>query len=269
MPPKGGGDSDVDDGNSDVEERPSDFDERMNVECNLESDEKQECPQNSTKSSSKRRKIRHWEKQKLSCDSNAAVVLNEHSPNLSDSCYKYKWSPVDMFRRLFDIDFLGFITTETNNYALQRGDARFHVTESEMYKFLGILLVSGYVKVPSKRNYWEATEDTYNMLIANAMPRNRFDLILKYLHFNDNMRNDGFDKLYKIRPLIDHMNSKFLEMGAPLGTHFSIDEAMEPYYGRNSMKQFVRGKPIRFGFKFWCLCTHDGYLIKFIPYQGK
>lgn len=51
-------------------------------------------------------------------------------------------------------------------------------------------------------------------------------------------------------------------------SHFSLDEAMEPYYGRHSMKQFIRGKPIRFDFKFWCLTTSDGYLIKFEPYLG-
>nr|CAI5857883.1 unnamed protein product [Callosobruchus analis] len=43
---------------------------------------------------------------------------------------------------------------------------------------------------------------------------------------------------------------------------------MEPYYGRHHMKQFIKGKPIRFGFRFWCLCTFDGYLVKFDVYTG-
>ncbi|CAI6371246.1 unnamed protein product [Macrosiphum euphorbiae] len=29
----------------------------------------------------------------------------------------------------------------------------------------------------------------------------------------------------------------------------SIDESMVPYFGRHGCKQFIRGKPIRFGFK--------------------
>ncbi|XP_055623568.1 piggyBac transposable element-derived protein 3-like [Toxorhynchites rutilus septentrionalis] len=107
------------------------------------------------------------------------------------------------------------------------------------------------------------------MLIATAIPRNKFEQIMKYLHFNDNLLNDGSGKLFKVQPLIEHANDKILKMGQPLGKHFSIDEAMEPYYGRNSIKQFIRGKPIRFGYKFWCLCTHDGCFIKFIPYEGK
>ena len=41
------------------------------------------------------------------------------------------------------------------------------------------------------------------------------------------------------------------------------------YYGRYRCKQFLRGKPIRFGFKIWCGTTPVGYLIWFDPYQGK
>ena len=35
------------------------------------------------------------------------------------------------------------------------------------------------------------------------------------------------------------------------------------------MKQAIRNKPIRFGFKAWCLATPAGYLITFDFYQGK
>ncbi|XP_049314451.1 piggyBac transposable element-derived protein 3-like [Bactrocera dorsalis] len=31
---------------------------------------------------------------------------------------------------------------------------------------------------------------------------------------------------------------------------------------------FIKGKPIRFGFKYWDLCSSDGYLYSFIPYSG-
>jgi len=34
------------------------------------------------------------------------------------------------------------------------------------------------------------------------------------------------------------------------GTALSIDEMMVKSYARTSMKQFIRGKPIRFGLKF-------------------
>ena len=47
-----------------------------------------------------------------------------------------------------------------------------------------------------------------------------------------------------------------------------MDEAVEPYYGHHAMKQFIRAKPIRYGFKFWYLTSPEGYMIKFEPYTG-
>lgn len=65
------------------------------------------------------------------------------------------------------------------------------------------------------------------------------------------MNIDLNDKIYKVKPLIKHLNNKFCECIKPLGEYFAINEAMEPYYRHHSMKQFIRGKPIRYNFKFW------------------
>lgn len=43
---------------------------------------------------------------------------------------------------------------------------------------------------------------------------------------------------------------------------------MVKYFGKHSCKQFIRGKPIRFGYKIWCVNTPDGYLVNFDFYQG-
>ena len=43
---------------------------------------------------------------------------------------------------------------------------------------------------------------------------------------------------------------------------------MIPYYGKHGTKQFIRGKPIRFGFKLWCLTSTEGYLFHAEPYCG-
>ncbi|RZB41560.1 DDE Tnp 1 7 domain containing protein, partial [Asbolus verrucosus] len=44
---------------------------------------------------------------------------------------------------------------------------------------------------------------------------------------------------------------------------------MMSYFSRHSVKQFIRGKPIRYGYKMWCLCEPNGYLIQYMLYQGK
>ena len=54
----------------------------------------------------------------------------------------------------------------------------------------------------------------------------------------------------------------------PVSQNLSVDEAMIPYFGRHGAKQFLRLKPVRFGYKIWCVCTPNGYLVNFEPYQG-
>jgi hypothetical protein len=52
-------------------------------------------------------------------------------------------------------------------------------------------------------------------------------------------------------------------------TYFSIDESTVPYFVRHGCKQYIRGKTIQFGYKFWCGATRLGYISWFQPYQGK
>ena len=49
----------------------------------------------------------------------------------------------------------------------------------------------------------------------------------------------------------------------------AVDEMMAKFFERTILKQFIKGKPIRFGLKFWGLCTPDGYLLDLDLYCGK
>lgn len=44
---------------------------------------------------------------------------------------------------------------------------------------------------------------------------------------------------------------------------------MAKYYGKCILKQFIKGKPIRFGIKLWALCSANGYLFHCEIYCGK
>ena len=44
---------------------------------------------------------------------------------------------------------------------------------------------------------------------------------------------------------------------------------MVPYHGRHTAKMFIRNKPVRFGFKVWCMASACGYLFAFDCYTGK
>nr|CAD7416104.1 unnamed protein product [Timema cristinae] len=84
---------------------------------------------------------------------------------------------------------------------------------------------------------------THNEAVSKAMSRNTFEDILKYLHVCDNLTLDENDKLDKVRPLWLLLNKSC--HGA----------------------KHIDGKPIRFGYKVWCLCSHLGYLVQGEPSQ--
>ena len=92
--------------------------------------------------------------------------------------------------------------------------------------------------------YWETKPDANCFLVSKSMSRNRFEKIHQYLHFNDNMNIDPKDKIFKVRPILDHFNKKFGAFFMPLCNTYSLDEAIEPYYGHHSMKQFIRGNQL-------------------------
>nr|CAH7751988.1 unnamed protein product [Callosobruchus chinensis] len=64
------------------------------------------------------------------------------------------------------------------------------------------------------------------------MSRNRFRHIMQNIHCCDNQNLNQEDRFSKIRPLIDILNNKFLDL-APLEEHHCVDESMIPYYGRH------------------------------------
>lgn len=70
-----------------------------------------------------------------------------------------------------------------------------------------------------------------------------------------------------MRGFYDLMNKKFMQFGV-FAAELSIDEQMVPYFGRHSSKMYIRSKPIRFGYKLWCLCSASGYLFTCFPYSG-
>ncbi|XP_035219291.1 piggyBac transposable element-derived protein 3-like [Stegodyphus dumicola] len=50
----------------------------------------------------------------------------------------------------------------------------------------------------------------------------------------------------------------------------SIDEQMIRYSGHHYLKQFIRGKPVQFGFKQWAICgSQTGYFYHTQAYEGK
>lgn len=72
-----------------------------------------------------------------------------------------------------------------------------------------------------------------------------------------------------MRPIFDNLNKNNTMWFSEEEEKFSVDEVMIPYFGRHSSKQYIHGKPIRYGFKVWALCTSDGAGVWYEPYCGR
>lgn len=203
---------------------------------------------------------------KWHCGGNNTVPLARF-PDSDFSRYQ-DFSAVELFELFFDETLFDHIVVEIRKYALYKNVPDPNITKSELKCFIGILIISGYNTVPSFKLYWDTGVDTRNELIHGAMRRNRLKKIISLMHFEDMKNFSTTDKLWKLRPLLDQLNKKFMENFVPI-QHLNYDESMIAYYGRHGCKQFIRGKPIRFGFKAWCLNTFNGYLVNFEIYQGR
>ncbi|CAG4968921.1 unnamed protein product [Parnassius apollo] len=117
--------------------------------------------------------------------------------------------------------------------------------------------------IPNHFNQWNDEQGPKNLqsplyYFDCLFNNNVIELLVRYTNLYAGQRN----KVGKVT---------VSEMKCFLGIlmYSGIDEAMVPYYGRHSCKQFIRGKPIRWGYKLWVGATRLGYVIWFDPYQGK
>ena len=168
--------------------------------------------------------------------------------------------PFDVFSAGTYLDgFVKLLADESNLYAQQNG-REFHINKQEMRAFLGINYIVSINKTPTIQSYWECGQFLGNDGIRNVMDRSRFEDILQNLHFSDNTKDEKSDKGYKIRSFINNFNQSFSNPVSN-GDSQNIDEHMVKFKGRSSMKQFVKSKPIKCGFKFWYSCASEtGYL---------
>ena len=143
---------------------------------------------------------------------------------------------------------LEIIVTQTNRYAIQKG-CNFKTKEDEMEVFLKINFIMGINKLPSLEGYWLTGKCIGNEKIQNDTKRTRFQSILENLQFSNNDNDDKTDKSYKIHPVIKDLNKVFAE-SLPNNSFQSFDEHMCKFKGRSSIKQYIKNKPIKWGFKY-------------------
>jgi hypothetical protein len=105
------------------------------------------------------------------------------------------------------------------------------VTVIEMKKFLCLSFLTGIVPKPKLELYWSTRQIFRTPIFSKTMSRNRFQLIQRYLHFNDNnAAGTNEDRLYKIRTSLDIVVNNFRTNYVTV-REISLDEGMLGWRG--------------------------------------
>lgn len=188
-------------------------------------------------------------------------------------------NPIDFFDLFLTNDIIVLMVEQTNLFATQylltedtSSQSRSHlwtpVTANEMIKFLALIGWMGLVKLPAIRDYWRVHKLYGIPLARTVMPRNRFELILKFLHFSDNLTADTNDRLYKIKEVLEKFIKNYQKTYTP-GEKICVDESLIPWRGRLIFRQYIPNKAAKYGIKVYKLCTEKGYTWNLQVYCGK
>ena len=131
----------------------------------------------------------------------------------------------------------------------------------------------GVVQLPSADDYWSIDPILAHPWFRTIFIRFCFQQILRYLHVADNtkvlQRSDTrYDKLWKVRYLIDVLATRFLEMYDSY-PQISVDESMIGTKCRLSFIRYLPKKPVKWGIKVWvCADAVNEYIYTFDVYCG-
>lgn len=188
---------------------------------------------------------------------------------------------LDFFLLFFSTELVTAMCENTNKYAWahilekptysERDGSWKNVSPDEMMKFIGLLIYMGIVQLPRLHLYWSTAELFSGLIPRGVMPRKRFFSFLGMLSVTDheatNPATDG--KLHRIAFLLRHINDVSALHFQP-DRYISVDERMVKSKGRSGIRQYLRDKIVKWGYKLWVLAdSNSGYTVQFSVYTGK
>ena len=187
--------------------------------------------------------------------------------------------PVDLFNIYFDDNILQQIVTFTNaNAAKKRNEnPQKHkgkwtdTTIEEIHAFMATMIImNNIVCLPRFERYFQAKQQSkwYASApgVSNIFSRDRYVQLKCNIYFCDphmrvpDCRDPEHDKLYKIRPIVSHLQNKF-DAVYECEKNISIDESMIPFKGRLKFKQRMPMKPVKYGIKLYEVCESKDWIL--------
>ena len=139
------------------------------------------------------------------------------------------FEPIDFFKLFVTDDLLNSFVCETNRKAHQYiaqhpNMARYSSVHTwtdtnvtEMKKFLGLTFLMGLVKKPRIHMYWSTAPSLYTPIFKATMLRNRFQLLLRFWHFNDDTNLPNPQDVNQLAAVASELD---LEQLMPKGVNF-------------------------------------------------
>ncbi|GFX44674.1 piggyBac transposable element-derived protein 4 [Trichonephila clavipes] len=131
----------------------------------------------------------------------------------------------------------------------------------------------GHIEKDSIQDYWTTDNLIETPIFREVMPRDRFLMILKFLHFSDNSLKESrdsptYDRLWKIRKVFDSFNRIFKEVYDPT-ENLSFNEVIIKFKGRVLFKQYIPKKRKQWGLKMYKIADATGYTYDMRVYLEK
>lgn len=178
-----------------------------------------------------------------------------------------------VFQLFMTLSLLGPIVTQTNLYTQEKGFT-LNLCAEELQAFIAMNIAMGMLRLPQIRDYWVTEDIISTPWFPPIMSRDRFFQILRYLYLVDSSLQckkgeEGYDPLFKVHPLIDHLSAVFPHYYQP-ECHLSVDEMMVGIRCHVSFLQYLPKKPTKFGIKIFINSeAKTGYVLSFQVYTGK
>nr|XP_029479794.1 piggyBac transposable element-derived protein 4-like isoform X2 [Oncorhynchus nerka] len=189
------------------------------------------------------------------------------------------YTVLELFQLFFSNDVVDTLCSNTNKNAKRRHEQGFKpVSVEEMYNYLSIVIYMGLLNVHTVSDYWVPNRLYGIPFCRTVMTMTRFRAITYSLHMSDpaedeeNDKKKGtadYDRLMRIKPLKVQILDACRAFYHPF-QNLSIDERMVHSKARHSLKQYIKSKSYRYGFKLYVLAdSRNGYTCDFKVFMSK